>query len=156
VLVHPDRLAVLRAQLDADRKEYARRRAEYLADLAQWEVRVRRLEAEIEAEIATRLKLGQPNVTLRGMANSPLPRTHGAGRPSEKGPLQKVGNLYRWAVEHDVPYSTVKAWRTRGRSGRAIPLKWALVFRKEYGVPLEWWPNGHCAEGGQKRLHKKR
>lgn len=147
----PNLVDELRDALGAARRDYAARRAEYTADLIRCEARVRRLEAEIreaQAERVRPLRSGAPNVKLHSMPAlapimAPLSRPNGGvGRKMSPGPLNAVGNLARWAREHGLLYSTVKRWRTPGKSGTRIPSVWADVFLREYGVPLAYWPRG--------------
>lgn len=137
-------LALLEQRLTAERLEFDTRRDAYTADLIQCEARIRRTEADIR-DAKRRLQAGETLGTLLTMPPhaDPLPRHKGWGRPmDDSDPLRRVGNLAAWARQHGISYATIKRWKAPTATGNAIPIKWASHFRKNYGVPYTYWPNG--------------
>lgn len=134
-------------------REYRRVMEAYTQDLFRREARVTRLEAAVIAahERLAELRPDEPFVTVNPMPYAaPLPRTEHGRRLPPGDPLARLGNLKLWAVKHGVSYSSVKRWKTLKKKGEKpnsrpssqIPMRWALVLLKEYGVPLSYWPNG--------------
>lgn len=142
-------------ELQELRREYARKRAEYTIELFKYEARIARLEAQAGSK-DRKLQESGPFVTLPAMPLlAPLPRHKGWGKPLQlpkNDPLHRVGNLQAWAEKHGVSYTQVKRWKRKRKPGplqpgerrewARIPVRWAQVMLKEYGIPLEYWPNG--------------
>lgn len=97
-------------------------------------------------------RLTPPN-SARTMPNMAQPATEAPrrrGRPTKSThpfPMAleaKGSNVAAWADAHGIPRETAKSWHSRGKTGRPIPRKWALLLWKELRIPATdvVWPNG--------------
>lgn len=118
-------------------RDIAELRARHEADLRASHQHLTRQLAEIDAleNLANNLRL-----IKRGRG---LPRTNGAGRPTESDhPFPRaVGNVRAWAAANGVSWSVAKSWY-QGAHPRPIQRRWQVLLERTYGIAASAWRGG--------------